>query len=325
MKQAVHILHEFSDNFVVAILEKRDADEVLKHYESQYPELRDDLEMNADLLREIYGELPNTAAPSQREISEAYKKVSARLDANAAFDPHAEMMKVPVVEPRWHPSSMLNWLPIRRSKRPQSMKVRFSRPSLGMYLTGTVAFASILLAIFLVNPFQSHKDQQTAQRDSVAVQQDAKNTTSGASDYAASGSSSTDARTPLGAPDNFRGAKELDTMTVSQHRHRDSMDIQSLNKMTSHAELAAPSDLAISLQPGKVDMKWNAVNGALSYLIEMKEQDAPASEWHQAKVSPTNHVLLNDLKSGTSYQVRVIALNGNQKSPAGAEATFKAK
>lgn len=80
---------------------------------------------------------------------------------------------------------------------------------------------------------------------------------------------------------------------------------------------AAPEALTATTgnEEGEVELSWDAVRGARSYVVERTKDPQAASAWTQAGVSPRSSLVLEGLDSGTRYYFRVAAVTLNGQSP----------
>ena len=65
---------------------------------------------------------------------------------------------------------------------------------------------------------------------------------------------------------------------------------------------------------GEVDLTWDKVTGAKSYVIEMSADAATPTNWTHAGVSTRSNFTANRLTSGGRYWFRVAAVNNNGQS-----------
>jgi hypothetical protein len=68
-------------------------------------------------------------------------------------------------------------------------------------------------------------------------------------------------------------------------------------------------------QPGEMDLAWDTVSGARSYVIEMTTDPNTAGSWKQAGVSTKSKMTISDLASGTRYSFRVAAVGTSGQGP----------
>jgi hypothetical protein len=61
---------------------------------------------------------------------------------------------------------------------------------------------------------------------------------------------------------------------------------------------------------GEIDLSWEAVSGAKSYVIEQSVDPVTDTSWGHVSVSTRSSQTISDLKSGTRYWFRVAAVNG---------------
>jgi hypothetical protein len=65
---------------------------------------------------------------------------------------------------------------------------------------------------------------------------------------------------------------------------------------------------------GEIDLAWDAVIGAKSYVIDKSGEPATATSWTHAGVSTRSTFTAQGLTSGSRYWFRVAAVNGNGQS-----------
>jgi len=65
---------------------------------------------------------------------------------------------------------------------------------------------------------------------------------------------------------------------------------------------------------GEVELSWDTVRGARSYVVE-RSTDPQAASWTQAGVSPRSSLIVEGLESGKRYYFRVAAITLNGQSP----------
>jgi hypothetical protein len=65
---------------------------------------------------------------------------------------------------------------------------------------------------------------------------------------------------------------------------------------------------------GEVDLSWDTVAGAKSYVIDKSADPVTASSWSHAAVSTKSNFTVTGLTSGTRYWFRVAAVNNNGQS-----------
>ena len=66
---------------------------------------------------------------------------------------------------------------------------------------------------------------------------------------------------------------------------------------------------------GEIDLTWDTVRGARSYVVERSPDPPTESAWTHAAVSTRSHTTIEDLTSGTHYWFRVAALTANGQGP----------
>ncbi|HJQ32837.1 MAG TPA: fibronectin type III domain-containing protein [Pyrinomonadaceae bacterium] len=79
----------------------------------------------------------------------------------------------------------------------------------------------------------------------------------------------------------------------------------------------APDSLTATVgdHDGEIDLSWDTVRGARSYVIELTTNPQEASAWKLAGVSPRSSFVVEGLASGTRYYFRVAAVTLNGQSP----------
>jgi hypothetical protein len=77
-----------------------------------------------------------------------------------------------------------------------------------------------------------------------------------------------------------------------------------------------PSDMdaTIGNHEGELDLSWDAVSGARSYLIQQTTDPNAASSWTHAGTSTKSSITINGLTSGTRYWFRVSAVGAAGQS-----------
>ena len=87
------------------------------------------------------------------------------------------------------------------------------------------------------------------------------------------------------------------------------------SEKTPVGDLPAPVNLEITLgTAGMLKLKWKAVAGARSYIIECAEHVTPMV-WTQVKVSTSSRVEVSGLISGKTYAFRVRAVGSAGEGP----------
>ena len=80
--------------------------------------------------------------------------------------------------------------------------------------------------------------------------------------------------------------------------------------------LPAPANLraTMSEMEGEIDLQWDTVHGASSYIVECKEHDTP-QPWHQVKVIKQSRCASTGHTPGKIYAFRVRALGPQGEGP----------
>ena len=89
------------------------------------------------------------------------------------------------------------------------------------------------------------------------------------------------------------------------------------DRTTDSSAPAAPETLTATTgnHEGEVELSWDAVRGARSYVVERTTNPQEASSWTQAGVSPRSSLIVEGLESGKRYYFRVAAVTLNGQSP----------
>lgn len=82
-------------------------------------------------------------------------------------------------------------------------------------------------------------------------------------------------------------------------------------------DLTAPTGLeaAAGDRDGEIDLTWDKVKGAVSYVIERSADPPTATSWSHAAVATRSQTTVGGLTSGTKYWFRVAAVGTNGQSP----------
>ena len=93
------------------------------------------------------------------------------------------------------------------------------------------------------------------------------------------------------------------------------MDVRAAQ--TATGDLPAPETLATSTgdRDGELDLSWDKVNKARSYIVERSPDPPTAVSWQHAAVATRSQTTIGGLTSGTKYWFRVAAIGPNGQSP----------
>jgi hypothetical protein len=93
------------------------------------------------------------------------------------------------------------------------------------------------------------------------------------------------------------------------------MDVRAAS-VTSTEPPAQPEAFTASAgdRDGELDLSWDSVPGAKSYVIDQSGDPVTPSSWSHAGVSTRSYYTATGLTSGTRYWFRVAAVNGNGQS-----------
>ncbi len=93
------------------------------------------------------------------------------------------------------------------------------------------------------------------------------------------------------------------------------MDVRAANSATG--DLPAPDALMASAgdRDGEIDLSWDKVNKARSYVVERSPDPPTASSWQHSAVSTKSQTTITGLASGAKYWFRVASIGPNGQSP----------
>jgi len=85
---------------------------------------------------------------------------------------------------------------------------------------------------------------------------------------------------------------------------------------SASATVSAPPALTATAgdHDGEIDLSWDTVRGARSYVIERSPDPPTESSWTHAAVSTRSQTTIEDLTSGTRYWFRVAAITATGQS-----------
>ncbi|MCA1621946.1 MAG: fibronectin type III domain-containing protein [Acidobacteria bacterium] len=94
------------------------------------------------------------------------------------------------------------------------------------------------------------------------------------------------------------------------------LDVRASNAPDGSAP-AAPETLTATTgnHEGEIELSWDTVRGARSYVVERTTDPQTAGSWTQAGVSPRSSLIIEGLDSGKRYHFRVAAVTFNGQSP----------
>ncbi|MET0650496.1 MAG: fibronectin type III domain-containing protein [Pyrinomonadaceae bacterium] len=93
------------------------------------------------------------------------------------------------------------------------------------------------------------------------------------------------------------------------------LDVRSTSAPASSSPSAPPSLTATAGDhDGEIDLSWDTVRGARSYVIERSPDPPTDNSWAHAAVSTRSSATIQGLTSGTRYWFRVAALTTNGQS-----------
>lgn len=277
MTQAQNILNRFSDDYLASRLGEFNgvgSSEVLATYQQTHPDLHNELNEQAASLNVLYGSLENEAQISDKEIATAYSRF-------AQVNTVAKTEATP---------SLLSKISSLFSSRASSL--RFA-----------TTMAAVLLALFVWKPWSTPTNPANA-----PIVSDHENAIAGndQSSTIQQGTQSNDPNSPL-----FRGSNENDA-SKSGTKLQAQNDAKRLNNLIITRALDAPAKIeVVPMTPGIVLVRWDAVEGALSYIIEVKK--ANEQDFHPVTQIARTKARITELASGTSVSIRVTATSGERK------------
>jgi len=88
------------------------------------------------------------------------------------------------------------------------------------------------------------------------------------------------------------------------------------DRTTDSSAPAAPETLTATTgnHEGEIELSWDTVRGARSYIVERTTDPQTAASWIQAGVSPRSSLIVEGLDSGKRYHFRVAAVTLNGQS-----------
>jgi hypothetical protein len=93
------------------------------------------------------------------------------------------------------------------------------------------------------------------------------------------------------------------------------MNVRAANASVSSAPSAPPSLTATAGDhDGEIDLSWDTVRGARSYVIERSADPPTETSWTHAAISTRSQTTIEDLTSGTRYWFRVAAVTATGQS-----------
>lgn len=96
--------------------------------------------------------------------------------------------------------------------------------------------------------------------------------------------------------------------------HSAGMDTKAAKSSTAEPTLPQALTPTAGDHDGEVDLTWDTVPGAKSYIIEMSVDPPTATSWQQAGVSPRSRFTVTGLTPGTRYWFRVAAVSTGGQS-----------
>lgn len=283
MNQREKISNNFSDAYLLAMLEGRDAQHVVTQYSKEFPELASQFEANVASLNLMYGNIRTEAKPSEYEIAAAYKKLSD------AFAPAVTIAKVGA-EPRL----------FVRLKNLFTTSPTWAGASLGI---GMAVIIALLWQPWIIK----ESLQETAKNNQEKIQ----TTSPEKREFASNENPNTGDLTKM--PEvQYRGNTTIQFLSTAQKKREDSIDAARLKILSAPKSLLPAKNIMIdSLVRGSIMIRWSPVEGALSYIVEIKK--ANEADFHPVTQIAQTAMKLTQLESGKTYLVRIIAASGERK------------
>lgn len=288
MNQREKIANNFSDAYLLAMLEGIDTSEVTRQFSRDFPEMASQFEESANSLNMLYGDLKSSEKPSENEIAGAYKKVSERLGTSTV------RIAAAVPQPGFF----------------AHMRTLFSASP--MWAGASLGIGVAVVIALLWQPWVIKQSLNETAHNAVSPANTQGNPVV-PPDFAVENQAPAD---PMKMPEvQYRGPKSKQILTPAQKKLQDSFDAARLLQMTTPKPLAAPLDLRLEpLGPGAIMIRWSAVGDALSYIVEMKS--ANDDTYHPVTQISQTGARITSLESGKTYFVRVLAASGERLGPA---------
>jgi len=286
MKESTNITNRFSDAYILAMLEGSNVEEVVVRFESKYPELRESFKHNAKDLELLYGHIRKSELPSEAEIAQVYSKLRTRM---ALHTPEPAQLTP-------------------RSSRITDNIFSFfkARPTVAGMSLG-IGLAVVLAVIWQPWTIQSPSP--------VAIQEQQVNTPPESNKAPNEIAEATrPSQNPFASQEpTFRGGE-----SVGQDKARfDKQDRTRLSKLLVDNSLTAPTGLkVIGASDSVIEIRWNAVKNALSYIVEVKR--ANEGEFKAVSQTSQTQARISGLPSTERMEIRIIAASGERKGEASA-------
>lgn len=93
------------------------------------------------------------------------------------------------------------------------------------------------------------------------------------------------------------------------------MDVRSSSSASTIPDKVASINATIGDNAGEIDLSWDKVLGAASYVVETALSDMNPLEWKHMLVSTRSKAEVAALKTGASYHIRVAAVGAAGQGP----------
>jgi hypothetical protein len=283
MNQREKISNNFSDAYLLAMLEGRDVQDVITRFSKEFPELASQFEANVDSLNLMYGNIRTEAKPSEKEIANAYAKLSEQF---LPAKPVAGLITKPALSYR-----LKNIFP---------MSPTWAGATLGI---GMAVIIALLWQPWIIK----ESLQETAKNNQEKIQ----TTPPEKQEFASNENQNSGDLTKM--PEvQYRGKTTIQLLSTAQKKREDSIDAVRLKILSAPKSLLSAKNVIIdSLTHGSIMIRWSPVDGALSYIVEIKK--ANEADFHPVTQIAQTAMKLTQLESGKTYLVRIIAASGERK------------
>jgi hypothetical protein len=119
--------------------------------------------------------------------------------------------------------------------------------------------------------------------------------------------------------DNMLGqlASHVESISGGDEAKITSAGLDVRSSQTPTGDLPAPEGLSASPgdRDGEIDLSWDKVNRARSYVVERSPDPPTPASWQHAAVATKSQTTIGGLTSGTKYWFRAAAVGPNGQSP----------
>lgn len=93
------------------------------------------------------------------------------------------------------------------------------------------------------------------------------------------------------------------------------MDVKKDRTSNGVPDKVSSVDATFGEDSGEIDLSWDRVQGAKSYILETGLNNNGSTEWKHSGVSVRSKKVVNSLQTGSSYQIRIAAINAAGQGP----------